>query len=613
MLLQGVPQPPELPQDGHPLVVQRGHPGLRVDVPVDRGAHPKVVPPAQPHQPRLVVVLQPAHDLNGVVLPPSLVERDPDRDAGVVVKRVHAVQQLVLENFREQGVQGVLAVVVLPVGPPSGGLGPVRHVLPHQHPHPVAVVVPPLALHLDVLPDHVEPHALRDLDVPLEGLLGGRGVEPVGPPALVQDPVLEEVLIVQLEPLDAVHVGSHGDLPHGGVAPDHVDVVVRLLRDDRVVQVDLHVVKERALRGPEPGLVALVEADLHLVVGRARGEAHELALAKDLDEEAVVPSEYLLPHARHHRDRVRVDVGDHPDPLDIGLLGDALQPHGLPDPAVRGVPHPEGLHHPLAGERVPALLAPGLDPVVRGVVHPHHHLLLGRAGEVQEPRDVELEGVVPPRVLAHGLAVDVHDGLPVHRPEVEDEPALGLAVVPRQGELPPVPQEVVLGDPALHAGEDALYGEGHEDVPVKLPGRLALLYPLHGVLPEPVQADPVLLAAPHHRGPGVLGVHDADLRVELLPPPRQQPATGGGGARRRRRGGGRRAVHLGPPLSALRGERLALLLVVVVVERPGHDDDFVLPLVRLVCQRRNHGFGFARFGPRGALKTNASSPLRGNE
>mmetsp|Transcript_4048 Transcript_4048/g.10334 ORF Transcript_4048/g.10334 Transcript_4048/m.10334 type:complete len:242 (+) Transcript_4048:1021-1746(+) len=238
------------------------------------------------------------------------------------------------------------------------------------------MVVPPLGLDLDVLSDHVEAHFLDHLDVPLERFLRGGRVEAVRPPALVQNAVLEDVLVVQLQPLHPVHVGSHGDLAHGRVAPHPVHGLVRPFGNDRVVQENFHVVEERVVRRPKQGLMALDEFHFHRVVGGSGRESDELAAREDFDEEAVVPLEDLLPHDGRHRHRRVVNVWKDPHLLDVGLLGDALEPDGLPDAGVWGVPHPERRHDTLAGEGVAALLAPGLDAVVGGVENAEDHLLL---------------------------------------------------------------------------------------------------------------------------------------------------------------------------------------------------------------------------------------------
>ena len=53
---------------------------------------------------------------------------------------------------------------------------------------------------------HVETELLCDLDVVLQRLVGGRGVEPVRPEALVERAVLEEELVVQQDACDPVLV-----------------------------------------------------------------------------------------------------------------------------------------------------------------------------------------------------------------------------------------------------------------------------------------------------------------------------------------------------------------------------------------------------------------------
>ena len=85
-----------------------------------------------------------------------------------------------------------------------------------------------------------------------------------------------------------------------------------------------------------------------------------------------------------------------------------LQPHGLPDPRVGGVPDAAGAQ---------PLLANGLAAPVDGRIHTDHHLL--DAGAAQGRGDVHAERVIAAPVGPDPPAVHPHRRLPVDRAEVE--------------------------------------------------------------------------------------------------------------------------------------------------------------------------------------------------
>ena len=69
--------------------------------------------------------------------------------------------------------------------------------------------------------------------------VGGR-VQPVRPEPLVERPDLEDELVVELEPQDALSVFGHVDLPHGEIAVDPVGHRITLLeRNGEIVEVRL--------------------------------------------------------------------------------------------------------------------------------------------------------------------------------------------------------------------------------------------------------------------------------------------------------------------------------------------------------------------------------------
>ena len=145
----------------------------------------------------------------------------------------------------------------------SGGIAPaaVRHVLPDEHPQAVAVVVPAVGLDLHVLAQGVEAHRLGRGDVEGERRVAGRGVEPVGPPALVEQAVHEIGLPVEQQALRAVPVLADADAAQGEIALRPVLAE----REDELIEIgvlrrpeaDVAELYERALPGGELELLAV--------------------------------------------------------------------------------------------------------------------------------------------------------------------------------------------------------------------------------------------------------------------------------------------------------------------------------------------------------------------
>src|SRR5690606_35340868 len=268
--------------------------GARIDVEVlhvavaavDRAA--AVDPAHVVDQAGRVPALDQVGDAGLVVLAPALVERHPHDDRRAAAVLVDHGLQLGLE----------LRLVTSP------GRG--RHVLPDEQAELVGVVVPAVGLDLDVLADRVEAEPLGLHQVVLESLVGGRGVDAVGPEALVERADLEDGLAVEQHPVvldfDAAHAEVRADL-------------VALHPDGQVVQV-------RVLRRPEPRV-----AHGHGQLGAdAAGDAADDALA-------VADGHDRVPAAAVHGDLDSLvrHVGDGVDPLDVVPPGHRLHPDGLPD------------------------------------------------------------------------------------------------------------------------------------------------------------------------------------------------------------------------------------------------------------------------------------------
>ena len=98
----------------------------------------------------------------------------------------------------------------------------VYHILPYEHPQPVAVIIPPERLYLYMLPEHIEAHILHGLYIGNHSFIRGCGIQPVRPVALIQHAVVKVRLVVQEKPLYAVFVLPKLYLAHTEVALDHI-------------------------------------------------------------------------------------------------------------------------------------------------------------------------------------------------------------------------------------------------------------------------------------------------------------------------------------------------------------------------------------------------------
>src|SRR5262245_52740176 len=83
-----------------------------------------------------------------------------------------------------------------------------------------------------MLADHVEAELLGDFQVVLHRRVGGRGVEPVGPEALIERTPMEDRLVVEHHPGDAMLIFAEGDFAHGEVAGDCVAILPLVVDDD---------------------------------------------------------------------------------------------------------------------------------------------------------------------------------------------------------------------------------------------------------------------------------------------------------------------------------------------------------------------------------------------
>ena len=349
-----------------------------------------------------------------------------------------------------------------------------RHVLPDEHPEAIGVVVPARRLHLHVLADQVVAEPPGRLDVEGERFVGWRGIEAVGPPALVEQAELEERLAVEEEPVHAGRVLRHRDRAHAEVA---VDLVAALDRDAKAIE-------ERIGGGPPARVgnrererlarAALDRGDPAIAVERR--DAHRVGRASAGDADG-------------HRDRLKIGRGRDRQVRHVGAR-DRLEPDRLPDAGDGGVPD---------AARARDLLAARLRAPVGGVPDRDDQLLF--AAVLEGLGDVEGERIVASAVLADLRAVDEHLGLPVHGAEVEEQPASR-----REGgsrERTAVPNPLVLAHRTPDAAERRLDGKGNEDAAVEAVGSRRLAR--HDrVVPAAIEVEPER-ARPHELRPRVLG------------------------------------------------------------------------------------------------------------
>ena len=182
----------------------------------------------------------------------------------------------------------------------------VDDVLPHQHPEPVAVGVPPQRLDLGVLAQHREAERLHRLDVVDHRRVARWCEQPVGPVALVEDADVHDRLAVEQQPGPAVRVGAHPERAQPGVGGHPV-----------LAEGHLEVVEVRVVGGPRPHLG---ERDQHGLPGHGRPRPTTVEPVETTSAAASRPNP-----GRDHRHLERADVQvrhDH-QPLDVRRAGPA--------------------------------------------------------------------------------------------------------------------------------------------------------------------------------------------------------------------------------------------------------------------------------------------------
>ena len=231
MVVDRQAQSAEFAEDGRAILHHRVHGGTGILVHIFHVAIAAIFPSAGTiHQARRVQRFHPLQDGVGIVLAPPFVERHPGDNAG----RVAQIADL---GFQLAAVIGVFVLSerqVLSAVPLHRGVvlrHGAGHVLPHHEPQLVAPIVIPRRFDLHVLAAHVKTHALERVDIGAEGRIGGRRVETVGPPALIERTDGEGRAAIQKDTVEAgqiladLHL-AHAEIAGHGVALGKVDLYV---------------------------------------------------------------------------------------------------------------------------------------------------------------------------------------------------------------------------------------------------------------------------------------------------------------------------------------------------------------------------------------------------
>ena len=80
------------------------------------------------------------------------------------------------------------------------------HILPYDHAQTIAVIIPAQRLELDMFPEHIEAQPICEADIIDKGLIAGSSHQPVGPVALIQDPVEKIGLVIQTKPQNSLGI-----------------------------------------------------------------------------------------------------------------------------------------------------------------------------------------------------------------------------------------------------------------------------------------------------------------------------------------------------------------------------------------------------------------------
>ena len=283
-----------------------------------------------------------------------------------------------------------------------------RHLRPDQQAQDIGPIEVPGILELLMLPDSVEAHRLRELDVPAQGLIVWCRHAALGPIPLIEHQTLPVGAVVEHK---AIALG-----------PDRAERCVARHRVDELAAIgpEFHrrVNQRRRLGTPQQLVPVVVDPWV-----RQRDAAVDLAVDHRIRviSNEVIPNRQARVQSKPVASRARQPaLQSHFPALDVrrppkilnGDTRDHLHPDGLPD---AGRPRiPDGM-----GRNLPVLLAARLREILRVVFGANDELdrrLVGASC------DVERERRIAALVSAEASAVDPDRGVVVHRAEVQEDP-----------------------------------------------------------------------------------------------------------------------------------------------------------------------------------------------
>ena len=127
-------------------------------------------------QPAFIHLSQLFCGLAGIKLAPPLIERNPGHNAGMIVQMTNHSGQIpviLASALQICPAKQVVILVLHPSGKPIRGIGQISHkthmilsasighILPHNHPQPVAVIIKTIQLHLHMLAERIISHLLQ--------------------------------------------------------------------------------------------------------------------------------------------------------------------------------------------------------------------------------------------------------------------------------------------------------------------------------------------------------------------------------------------------------------------------------------------------------------------
>ena len=260
-----------------------------------------------------------------------------------------------------------------------------------------------------MLSQHVEPHVLGCLDIKYHSGIRRRCVQSVRPVALIQKTVVEIRCSVQEKTRNAVLIFLHGE-----------GTVSKVTEDRILLTGHGEGIQFRVFRCPECKIFRRDTRGKRIVCPVKM--SHRTCFSHDLGTDL---------HAlfvNFRRDDETFDI----------CLRDAFHPYGLPDAALRSVPH--------AAAFVP-LFAVSMVSFIGVVLNAD----LQKIAFGQIFRDVNAEGKIASGMTADLLMVQIDDGLLIHCAEVKKDPAF---VESRRKKEHPLIPEILGGEECfLHTGK----------------------------------------------------------------------------------------------------------------------------------------------------------------